>query len=155
MKGKKAFAMLLAFLMTLPAGCKQKDPAVTEIIFNRGHGSMWGNQFYIKVQATQIVLARYIPEGSSELVTAENLPITDAQWQTVKSAVEQLPLEKARTKLWEKQKLDGGEFRELTLVRGKKETAYGWPDNPEARQLEALLEQLLYDSLPTAAGKKG
>jgi len=42
----------------------------------------------------------------------EHIPITDVQWQTVKSMVEQLPLEKARTNIWEKQKLDDSEFRE-------------------------------------------
>ena len=108
---------------------------------------MWGNQFYIAIQSTQIIQANYIPAGTSEMVTVEHLPITDAQWQRIKSTVEQLPLEKARTDIWEKQKLDGGEFRELTLVRGKKEVTYYWPDTPEAQQLEQFLEALLVDSL--------
>lgn len=147
--------LLILFLVALLPGCGTKEDGITAIEFNRGHGSMWGNQLYMEVQPTQIVLARYIPEGQSELVTVEHLPITDDQWQTVKSTVEQLPLEKARTNIWEKQKLDGGQFRELTLERGKKETTYYWPNVPEAQQLEALLETLLYDSLPSTAEQKG
>ena len=116
---------------------------------------MWGNQFYIEISPVEIVTARYIPEGSWDLVTVEHIPITDTQWQTIKSAVEQLPLEKARTNIWEKQKLDGSEFRKLTLVWGKKENTYYWPNKPEAQQMEALFEALLYDCLPSATEQKG
>ena len=147
MKVLKIVTAVFAFGAILLAGCSSKDNGVTKITFNRGHGSMWGNQFYIELQATEIVQARYIPEGQSELVTLEHIPITDAQWQTLKSTVEQLPLEKTRTDIWEKQKLDGSEFRELTLVRGKKEVTYYWPNTPEAQQLEQLFETLLADSI--------
>lgn len=148
MKPIKTVVFVFIVLMLLLTGCStRKEDAVTGIKFNRGHGSAWGNQFYIEINEEEIVLARYIPEGSSELVTVEQIPITDTQWQKIKSTVEQLPLEKARTKLWEKQKLDGSEFRELTLVRGKKQTTYWWPNIPEAQQLEQLLENLLADSV--------
>ena len=148
MRKKKALAMMLACLVTLLLGCKQEESTdITGIKFNRGHGSAWGNQFYIEIHATQIRLARYIPQGESELITVEHLPITDAQWQTLKGTVAQLPLEKARTNIWEKQKLDGSQFRELTLVYGKKEVTYYWPNTPEAQQLEQLLETLLAESL--------
>ena len=152
----KILAAVLAFGALLLSGCSAKrNQELTAISFNRGHGSMWGNQFYIEISPVEIVTARYIPEGSWDLVTVEHLPITDAQWEKIKSAVEQLPLEKARTNIWEKQKLDGSEFRELTLVRGKKEVTYYWPNKPEAQQLEALLEALLYDCLPSATEQKG
>ena len=148
MAGKVAKTALLAALLgLLLAGCSAGQGDLMGVWFHRGHGSAWGNQFYMHLQPTQIRLARYIPEGSSELVTVENIPITEEQWETVKNAVEQLPLEKARTRLWEKQKVDGSQFRELTLLRGKKETTYWWPDTPEAQALEQLLEQLLAESL--------
>lgn len=147
MKVLKLVTAAFSFCAILLAGCSVKDESLTKIIFNRGHDSMWGNQFYMELQATEIIRVRYIPEGQSELVTLEHIPITDAQWQGVKSAVEQLPLEKAKTNIWEKQKLDGSEFRELTLVRGKKETTYYWPNKPEAQQLEQLFETLLADSI--------
>ncbi len=143
MRKFKTCLLVMVILIGCLAGCLAKKDEITEIRFNRGHDSMWGNQFYIAIQATEIVQAHYIPEGSSELVTVEHLSITEAQWQTIKSMVEQLPLEKVRTNIWEKQKLDGSEFRELTLVRGKKETTYYWPDTPEAQQMEQFFEALL------------
>lgn len=156
MKVLKILTAVFAFGALLLSGCNaNRNQELTAISFNRGHSSMWGNQFYIKISPVEIVTARYIPEGSWDLVTVEHLPITDAQWQKIKSAVAQLPLEKARTNIWEKQKLDGGEFRELTLVRGKKEVTYYWPNIPQAQQLEALLEALLYDCLPSATEQKG
>ena len=148
MKLNKTAGVVFALLILLLTGCAAKEEdAVTGIIFERGHGSAWGNQFYIQLEAEQIVSASYIPEGSSEPVTVTRLPIADTQWQTVIAAAEQLPLEKARAHLWENRKLDGGEFRKLTLIRGRKETEYRWPDGPEGQQLEQLLEALLKDSI--------
>ena len=149
MKVFKVVAIVLIVGALLLAGCHgQEHGEITEIRFNRGHGSLWGNQFYIEIREAEILRAEYIPEGSGELVTAEHLPITQDQWQKVKSTIETLPLEKARTNIWEKQKLDGSEFRELTLVRGKQETTYYWPNTPEAQRLEQFLEALLAESLP-------
>ena len=147
----KVFKMIIIVVMAVGAilltGCGAQKVEITKIVFNRGHDSLWGNQFYIAIQNTEILLAHYIPEGSADLVTVEHLPITDDQWQRAKSIVEQLPLEKARTDIWEKQKLDGSEFRELTLVRGKKEITYYWPNTPEAQQLEEFFETLLANSV--------
>lgn len=145
----KATPVLLCFLLALLlVGCgAEKETALTNVAFNRGHGSAWGNQFYIQISPREIEIARYIPEGSWELVTVEHLPITDDQWQEIKTTVEQLPLEKARQNIWEKQKLDGSEFRELTLVRGEKEVTYYWPNTPEAQQLEQFMEALLAETI--------
>ena len=140
--------MVPLFLMAvlLLSGCGTKrNSEITTITFNRGHGSAWGNQFYIQINSEEIVTANYIPEGSWDLVTVEHLPITDEEWQPIKSTVEQLPLEKVRTTIGEKQKLDGGEFREVTLTRDRKEVTYYWPDTPEAQQLEQFLETLLQE----------
>lgn len=145
-KGKLCVLLLFLMAVLLLSGCGTKrNQEITTISFNRGHDSMWGNQFYIKINPEEIVTARYIPEDSWDLVTVEHLPITDTQWQTVKSMVEQLPFENARTNIWEKQKLDGSEYRELTVVRGKKEITYYWPNAPEAQQLEQSMEMLLKD----------
>ena len=145
---KRKICMVPLFLMVvlLLSGCGTKrNSEITTITFNRGHGSAWGNQFYIQINSEEIVTANYIPEGSWDLVTVEHLPITDEEWQPIKSTVEQLPLEKVRTTIGEKQKLDGGEFRELTLTRDRKEVTYYWPDTPEAQQLEQFLETLLQE----------
>ncbi len=146
MKAIKTFALVA--LVLLLTGCAAKEEsAVTGIRFNRGHESAWGSQFCIELNAEQIVTASYIPDGTTELVTVEHIPITDTQWQTVIAAAEQLALEKVRCNPWGIHKLDGGEFRKLTLIRGRKETEYRWPDVPEAQQLEQLLEALLEDSV--------
>ena len=147
---KRKVSVLPIFLaaVLLLSGCNAKrNREIATIAFNRGHGSMWGNQFYLKISHEEIVTARYIPEGSWDLVTVEHLPITDTQWKTVTGIVELIPLEKTRTDIWEKQKLDGSEFRELTLERGKKEITYYWPNTPESQHLEQLLENLLADSI--------
>lgn len=147
---KKPSRVLSLFVMTvlLLTGCDPKENhELTTIIFNRGHDSLWGNQFYIKIDSKEIVTAKYIPEGEWDLITVEHLPISDEQWQTLKMTVEQLPLEKARTDLWEKQKFDGSEFRELTLVRKEKEITYWWPNTPEAQQLEQFMEDLLAENI--------
>ena len=67
----------------------------------------------------------------------------------IKGEVEKFPLKKKRKDILEKQKLDGGEFRELTLEQGGKKTTYLWPNTLEARQLEQLLETLLTDGIET------
>ena len=133
-------AMVLA-LVSL-SGCGRTQAPITELHFRRGHGSAWGNQFYIEVNGTEIVTAEYIENG--DLVTVTHIPISEDQWQTILAQTEQLPLKKARSDAWEKNKLDGGEFRELTLVRGTKKTAYRWPNTPEAEQLEQFLESLCH-----------
>ena len=139
---KRKICVLPFFLMAalLLSGCfAKRNTEITKIYFNRRHDSPWGNQFYILITPAEIVIARYIPEGSQDLASINNLPITDTQWEMIKNTVEQLPFEKARTDIWKKQKIDGSNFRELTRVRGKKETDYWWPDTPEIQQLEQLL----------------
>ena len=147
MKLMKLVVFAFVWGAVLLAGCNAEEDVLTEIKFNRGHGSAWGNQFYIEINAQEIVTAQYIPEGTGEMVTVEHVLIMDTQWQALKTVAEQLPLEKARTDLWEKHKLDGSEYRELTLIYGTKETTYWWPNVPEAQQLELLLENLLDASI--------
>lgn len=139
----RSLAAVFAFALLLSGCSAGGGEAVTGIKFERGHGSAWGNQFYIEVNAEEIVIARYIPAGTTELRTVEHLPITETRWQSLCAAVERLPLKKARSLLGESHKLDGGEYRNLTLLRDGKETAYRWPDTPEAQQLEQLLEALV------------
>ena len=139
--------VLFVMAVLLLSGCEANESSeITSISFNRSHDSVWGNQFYIKINPTEIVTACFIPEGSEDPVTAEHLSITDVQWQTIKSTVEQLPFEKARTDIWKKQKIDGSNFRELTVERSRKEITHYWPNTPEIGQLEQLLEALLSDA---------
>ena len=132
-------------------GCHQEESGeMTQITFERGSGSIWGNQFYIEVCPRQILLVRYFPEGSSQQQTKEQIPITQEQWDTLFRAVQALELTPEKTSflqtLFGGQMLDGGEYRKLTLVwqtaAGEKEITYRWPGGPQADRLEQLLEQL-------------
>ena len=141
--------VMVALLLT---GCKAKeDSKITGVVFNRGHGSTWGNQFYIEVCADEIVMARYFPENSQDQEVCEHIPITPEQWNEVCMAVQALDLEEDRPSLWQKlwksRKLDSGEYRTLTVIWDKKvETAYQWPENQQSKDLETLLEQLVMTS---------
>lgn len=141
--------MIAALLLT---GCKAKeDSKIIGVIFERGHGSTWGNQFYIEVRADEIVLARYFPENSQDKEVCEHIPITPEQWNAVCMAVQALELKEDRPSLWQKlwksRKLDGGEYRVLTVIWVEEvEIAYQWPNNQQSKDLETLLEQLVVTS---------
>lgn len=151
---KKCFLSGLLLPLMLFGGCQLKQPSVPEnaqlsqIQFDRGHGSMWGIQFYIDVCPTQINRAQYILPGTSEQLDLEPTPITDEQWAQLRDAVDALvpQLEPAKN-TGSSHKLDGTEYRSLTLVwtADGKDTAvqYNWPQTDQASQLEHLLESLI------------
>ena len=125
-------------------GCSRDDGALTQVSFRRGSGSTWGNQLYVQVNAAQIIRAEYIPAGSSELVTRENIPITPAQWQTLCDLVDAMQLQKKSEPLFSfGTKVDGTDFRELTVTRGGKAVECRWPGDEKAAALEAFLEDLI------------
>lgn len=154
---KKMWWVLLMLLVSAvlgvaAAGCGQKENEVmTGIRFDRGHGSAWGNQFYIEVCADEIVLARYFPENARDQKVCEHIPITPEQWNEICELVQAMDLKENRVSLWQllwkNRKLDGGEYRALTVIWDENvEIAYQWPDNQQAKDLEALLEQLAVTS---------
>lgn len=152
---KRMLAAGILLLMTMASACSAEQTAVlTGIVFDRGHGSAWGNQFYIEVSADVVNEVRYIPEGAMDQETCTDIPITPQQWEAICEAVQALELQEDRPKLWQKlwesQKLDGGEYRSLTLrwrtEKGVKEIRYLWPEGEKARALEALLEELVRSS---------
>lgn len=105
-----AFFAMTALLLT---GCKAKeDGEITGGIFDRGHGSAWGNQFYIEVCADEIVLARYFPENSQDQETCEHILITPKQWSEICVSIQSMDLQEDRIRLWQdlwkSHKLDGG-----------------------------------------------
>lgn len=148
--GRIFVLLLLSAVLGLSiTGCGQKECEVmTGIRFDRGHGSIWGNQFYIEVQADEIVLARHFPENSQNQKVCEHMPITPEQWNEVCMAVQALVLKEDRPSLWQKlwksRMLDGGEYRTLTVVWDEEvEIAYQWPNNQQSKDLETLLERLI------------
>lgn len=148
----KKFCIIAALLLLagLTACHAEEDSALTGIIFDRGHGSAWGNQFYIEVRDCEIVQLRCIEEDTMELESLEHVSIRPEQWEALKTAVLNLEL-REETSAWKDRlfghsKLDGGEYRNLSLIyrSGGKEVAvrYRWPDSADAQALEAALEQL-------------
>jgi len=135
--------LLFPIVMLWLTGCSRGREPITGLTFERGSGSVWGDQLYISITQRKITTLRYIPDGSGEQVERENLPITQQQWQAVLAQLEQLTLEKERTnpigKLFGKQ--DGGDFRRLTITCGSETVTCRWPKNGQA--LESLLEQLV------------
>ncbi len=144
---KKIYMFAALMLLTGLSACRAKDePVLTGILFDRGHGSMWGNQLYIEVRRNEIVTAGFISERTGDWETREHIPITEDQWKALEAAVLKLELQEEtvswKDRLFGGTVLDGGEYRHLSLVRGKEECKYRWPNSEEARALEALLEQL-------------
>lgn len=146
-------------LCAMLSACGQKDAATTGIVFQRGHGSAWGNQFYIEVYADRIAAIHYFPEGASEQVVRENIPITAQQWQALMDVLQTMELKEKSTwkeALFGGSKQDGGEFRELTLIRetekGTVRTRCQWSQSEQAAALEALLEQFAENLKEDSAG---
>jgi len=143
---KKYIFSLCVLLCAVLVGCKQEPGNPVGFIFERGHGSMWGNQFYIEVCAREIILTQYFPEGASDPVVREHVPISASQWQTLTEAIQALEPEEApgswREKLFGRSRQDGGEFRYLILKWETGQTKYQWPQSEQANALEAMLEQL-------------
>ena len=142
--------LITACLTALLTGCvsQSEDKVLTRLVFDRGHGSMWGNQFYIELCEEEIICIRYIPEGSAELVTQTEIPLTDQMWEQIVSAVGELELKPE--KAGKKQVLDGTEYRRLTLTWeiGGKEKTVNYSFSPAAQKLEALLESLIPKKIP-------
>ena len=112
---------------------------------------MWGNQFYMDVNAQEILQTNYFSpdDPGGELLTGSGLPLQVQQWDEIVAAVKALgPLTPVKKSIWKKlfgkgQVLDGTEYHRLTLYWGDGDGAeYVWPANEQAAALEALLEQL-------------
>lgn len=131
-------------------GCGQAQshsPAtLTRLVLERGHGSMWGNQFYIDICPTQINQVRFFsPEDpGGELLLRENISIPAEDWSALQAAVDALSpnLQKQKWPNAKRGKLDGGEFHKLTLTWDQKEISYQWPADGSADGLEQLLENI-------------
>ncbi len=142
-----AASMLLCAALS---ACGQSNATLVSILFERGHGSQWGNQFYIEVNEQRIVTLRVISQSTMELREQKDIPISPEQWQELAAAVQDLELKQTREnwihKLFGGSALDGGEYRHLTLIwqteQGTAQTQYQWPQSQQADQLERLLEQL-------------
>lgn len=136
----------LAVCLTSCAG-PQQTGSVDRIVFDRGHGSMWGTQLYMELTPREVTLVRYFPVGSAEQVTREHIPISQEAWLELTAAIESHDLEPERTgffaRLFGARKQDGGEYQTLTVQRETEAVTYRWKDPNQAAEFSLLIEALL------------
>ena len=150
---------LLAVLLVC-AGCgKLAEPSeLTRVVYARGHGSTWGNQFRMEVCPSEISYTHFFVKNEEGLEFKElyAIPISDTQWEQIKTAamevlshveVKKQPslLDRLAQALGPKT-VDGGEWHALTatwIVDGEpKDMEYTWTYTPEAEAFALLLEEL-------------
>ena len=160
---RKYLIPLLLLPVLLMAGCS-KTPQVpegavlTQVIYDRGHGSQWGNQFHMNIKQDEICLASWLtPEY--EALEAEHVPLPEETWQEIETMVLELLPEMEPVKepgfwgrLFERvmpQALDGGEFHTLHLMWETEEEIltieYHWTGSAGELELERFLEDLTKD----------
>ena len=157
----KRFALIgiLAVLVLCSACGRQEAPSeLTRVVFARGHGSTWGNQFRMEVCPTEITYTHFFVKTEEGLEFRElyAIPMEETVWDQIETAtmavVPQLEVQKPPNLLQRlKQKfgpieVDGGEWESLTVtwfVKGERQDVeYIWKNTPEAEALRLLLEEL-------------
>lgn len=151
--------LLIPMLISL-GGCAEKsiaDVTPIRVIFNRTHGSVWGDQFYMDICPEEITSTRFFSKinFSNEQVTQENVSITEEQWAAVEAAVTDLRplLEEVKNPSLLKRiinsrhpTVDGHLTRRLTLVFETDDEPlsieYNCPHSDQTTELEQLLEEL-------------
>lgn len=158
---RKLSVMVLLAAMLFCTACSGQTPQqkeLTRVVFHRGHGSTWGSQFRMDICPSEISYLQYFTreeEGTTQHeLTA--IPVEEAQWEQVKTAVLQLEpqlqvkkapgLLKRLVQSLAPPTVDGGEWVRLTLtwlINGNvKEIEYIWPAGEAAEALELLLKEL-------------
>ena len=157
---RKYLIPLLLLPVLLMAGCS-KTPQVpegavlTQVIYDRGHGSEWGNQFHMNIKRDEICLASWFSPDHEEL-EADHVPLSEETWLEIEALVLELLPEMEPVKepglldrLFEKampQVLDGGEYHTLNLVWETEDEIltieYVWTGSSGQLELEAALENL-------------
>jgi len=147
-------AKLLAFLIAITglSGCGRditSSDSLVRITFDRSHGSLWGNQFYIDLTETEIVEARFFRQGETEQTEVSCIPLSAEEWTKAEQAVLSLApsLKEKKEKKGIFQKSDGAEERTLILTweteTGEKTVVYDLPSTENAIALEEYLETLV------------
>ena len=159
----KRLAMMgvLAILLLCSACGKQAEPSeLTRVVYARGHGSTWGNQFRMEVCPTEISYTHFFVKTEEGLEFQElyAVPMEDTCWEQIETAVmavlPRLEIQKPPNLLQRlAQKfgpieVDGGAWTKLTVTRlvggEPQEFEYVWTVTPEAEALALLLEELAY-----------
>ena len=61
-------------LCTALTACTQEQATLSGILFDRGHGSAWGNQFYIEVYPEEIAVMRHFRTALKSRPSASIFP---------------------------------------------------------------------------------
>ena len=157
----KRFALIgvLAVMLFCSACGKQAEPSeLTRVIFARGHGSTWGNQFRMEVCPSKITYTHFFVKTEEGRAFKElyDIPMEDTQWKQIETAVmavlPQLEVQKPPSLLQRltqalgPKTVDGGAWHTLTAtwrVNGEpKDVQYIWTASAEAEALQLLLEEL-------------
>jgi len=157
---KRGFLIGLLTMLLLCSACgKQAEPSeLTRVVYARGHGSTWGNQFRMEVCPTEVSYTHFFVknEEGREFKELYAIPIADTQWNQIKTAamevlsqleVKKQPglLDRLAQALGPKT-VDGGKWHMLTvtwIVDGEpKDIEYIWTATPEAEAFALLLEEL-------------
>ena len=159
---RRSGLILLLTVLLLLSGCGDRQPVpengeLIQVSLERGHGSEWGNQFYICVDPEKIQAVSRFTEGADGAYTTQyDIPITAERWQQVAAAataaasqmeVEQPPgFLSALLERFGPPVLDGGAYHTLTLTWETENTieeiTYIWTGRPAEANLEDLLEEL-------------
>ena len=147
-----ALTGILAILLLCCACGKSAQPAeLTRVVYARGNGSVWGNQFHMDVCPTEVSYLHDFRDGT-EFRELFALPIEQLQWEQIRLAAEvaaaQLQVQKPPNLL---QRLapkadDGGDWWSLTLTwvtdGEPKDVTYIWAATAETEAFSLLLEEL-------------
>lgn len=141
----------LAGLMLLPllfcsCGPAKQPVTIERVIYDQGHGSAWGNQFYIELTKDRIILLQDIDpnDPTAALREAYDLPITSEQWDAVQNAVSSLTdtltpqhSEGWLRRLFSGRRTDGGAYYQLSVITNdsKKEKIYSLSGDETLRSL--------------------
>ena len=158
MKRLALIGVLAVLLLCSACGKQAETSELTRVVFARGHGSTWGNQFRMEVCPTEISYAHFFVETAEgkELKELYAVPIEKAQWEQLQTAalpvLDQLEIQKEPgpvkrlLQYFEPKTVDGGEWKKLTatwLIGDEpQEVKYIWTATAEADALELLLEEL-------------
>ncbi|MBE6953992.1 MAG: hypothetical protein E7452_10630 [Ruminococcaceae bacterium] len=130
--------------------------ALERVIFDRGHGSAWGNQFFTELTAKELVVTRFFDpaDPTRTLLTRTNQVLAPEEWPQLTAAIATLLPHLSRNKrflrLFVRKNFpaasDGTAYRRLTIFfhRGRKLHRFdaALPACPESATLEQLLEQM-------------
>ena len=157
---KRSILIGLLAVLLVCSGCsrQEKTQELSRVVFARGHGSAWGNQFHMDVCSTEISYAHFFAKGEEGQTFRElyAVPVEETVWEQIETAtlrlLPQLQVQKPPTLLERlAQKIspiemDGGAWTKLTvtwLVNGEpQDEEYTWAQSPESEALELLLEEL-------------